>query len=84
MQPRQMILDLVPQVCRNASVITIEEKNERYEVTIAGTTGVVARCEVLRGDVEDAVTYETARVRLAHALKRCADWTVAEVRDGRG
>jgi hypothetical protein len=84
MEPRQLILDLVPQISRNANVVNIEETAERYRVTIAGTTGVVARCDVARDDVESALASEGARSRLAGALKRCADRTVAEVGDARG
>lgn len=84
MEPQDLIRELVPQLSRNASVLDIEESPERFRVTIAGTTGVVARCEVSRDDVEEALSRDDARAHLAGMLKRCADHTVAEVGDARG
>jgi hypothetical protein len=52
-------------------------------VRLAGTTGVVAECELPRGDVEAAERRGEARRRIAVVLKRCADDVVAPVADGR-
>ena len=84
MEPRQLIVDLVPQLTRNANVVDIQERPEEFRVTIAGTTGVIARCDVAREDVEEALSDDRVRARLADVLKRAADRTVAEVGDGRG
>ena len=84
MEPRQLIVDLVPQLTRNANVVDIQERPQDFRVTIAGTTGVVARCDVAREDVEDALNDDRVRARLADVLKRAADSTVAEVGDARG
>ena len=84
MEPRQLIEDLVPQLTRNANVVDIQERSQEFRVTIAGTTGVVARCDVAREDVEEALSDDRVRARLADVLKRAADRTVAEVGDARG
>jgi hypothetical protein len=47
------------------------------------TIGVIADCELTRGDVEAAEQSSDARGRVATALKRCADDVVAPVPDGR-
>lgn len=81
---RELIESLVPRVTRNAAVIGIDEDPGQYRVTIAGTTGVVARCDLPRRAVENALTGDAARRSLAAALKEVADGTVAEIADGRG
>lgn len=80
---RRLLETLVPQVTPNATVVSIDERGLEYRVTIAGTTGVVARCELPRQAVEAAVERDDARRRLSVVLKRCADSTVAPVPDGR-
>jgi hypothetical protein len=84
MEPRRLIEQLVPEVTRNASVVRIDERDRVYSVTIVGTTGVEARCEIAVETVEAAVEREDAQATLASALKSCADRTVAEVPDARG
>jgi hypothetical protein len=84
MEAREMIEDLVPQLTRNACVVDIEEQDERYSVTIAGTTSVTAQCELTRAAVEDAVEGRMSRLRVKRILKRCADQTVVSLGDGRG
>jgi hypothetical protein len=78
---RQLITELEP----NATVVGIdgEGDGERLRVRLAGTTGVVAACELARQDVEAAERHQDARRRVATALKRCADDVVAPVPDGR-
>jgi len=83
MEPREMIEDLVTKMSPNATVIGITEDHERYRVSVAGTTGVVADCVLLRDDVEAAGQWGEARRRVAAALKRCADDVVAPIGDGR-
>ncbi len=84
METRQFIVELVPAIARNASVARIEETGGGYRVTIVGTTGIEARCEVSRDAADAATTRDDARARVAGVLKACADRTVAEVPDGRG
>ncbi len=84
MDPRALIEDLVRKVAPNASVVAIREEPERYRVTVAGTSDVVAHCEVPRQLMEAATHRSTARARLAVALKRCADDVDARIPDGRG
>lgn len=83
MEPRQMIEDLVTEIAPNATVIAIAEDHERYRVSVAGTTGVVADCVLPRDEVEAAGQEGDARRRVAAALKRCADDVVAPIGDGR-
>jgi hypothetical protein len=84
MNTRRVIEELVPEISRNACVVRIDERDESYRVTIAGTTGVEARCEVPRDTADAAPVDDEARARLAAMLKSCADRTVAEVPDARG
>ena len=85
MDPSTFLRDLVTQLEPNATVVGIEAAPDadRYRVQLAGTTGVVADCELARTDVEAAEQSSEARHRLASALKRCADDVVAPVPDGR-
>jgi len=65
--------------------ITIAEEPENYRVTVTGTSGVVADCELPRDAVEAATRrWGSARARLAATLKRCADDVDARIPDGRG
>jgi hypothetical protein len=80
---RRLIEDIVTQIAPNAAVIGVEEHQERYRVSVAGTTGVVAHCELPRDTVEAAARWREARARVAATLKRCADDVVAPVGDGR-
>jgi len=84
MDVRELITTLVPRVTRNAAVVRIDEDRSTYRVTIAGTTGLVAGCEVTRETVDAALERADARARLESVLKTCADRTVAEVPDARG
>jgi hypothetical protein len=85
MEAGTFLRDLVTRLEPNATVLGIEEERggELYRVRLAGTTGVVADCELPRGDVEAAARWGEARRRVATALKRCADDVVAPVGDGR-
>ena len=84
MDPRGLIENLVHKLAPNATVVAISEESERYRVTVAGTSGVVADCELPRTVVEAAPYQSTARARLAVTLKRCADDVDARIPDGRG
>jgi len=84
MEPRGLIEDLVSSIAPNATVVGVTEEGERYRVTVAGTSGVVAACEVPRETVEAAARWRDARARLAATLKRCADDVDARIPDGRG
>jgi hypothetical protein len=84
MDPRGLIEDLAQKLAPRATVVAIREEPERYRVTVAGTSGVVADCELPRQVVEAATHRSTARARLAVALKRCADDVDARSPDGRG
>jgi len=84
MDPRGLIENLVHKLAPNATVVAIREESERYRVTVAGTSGVVADCELPRSVVEAATHRSTARARLAVTLKRCADDVDARIPDGRG
>ncbi len=84
MSTRAMIEALVIEQTPNACVVAIDERERSYVVTIAGTTMVLARCEVPRAAADAALTESPARRRLAFALKRTADDTIAEVPDARG
>ena len=85
MEAGAFLRDLVMRLQPNATVVGVEEAQggELYRVRLAGTTGVVADCELLRGDVEAAARWGEARRRVAGLLKRCADDVVAPVGDGR-
>jgi len=84
MNPRGLIENLAHKLAPNATVVTIREESERYRVTVAGPSGVVADCELPRTVVEAATHRGTARARLAVTLKRCADDVDARSSDGRG
>jgi hypothetical protein len=84
MDPRGLIENLVHKLAPNATVVAISAASERYRVTVAGTSGVVADCELPRSVVEAATHRSTARARLAVTLKRCADDVDARIPDGRG
>jgi hypothetical protein len=84
MDPRGLIESLVHELAPNATVVAIREESGRYRVTVAGTSGVVANCELPRTVVEAATHRSTARAGLAFALKRCADDVDARIPDGRG
>lgn len=77
--------DLVTKLEPNATVVGIDEEQggDLYRVRLAGTTGVIADCELTRGDVQAAEQSSEARRRVATVLKRCADDVVAPVPDGR-
>jgi hypothetical protein len=84
MEAGTFLRDLVTKLEPNATVVGIEEHGgDLYRVRLAGTTGVVAECELPRGDVEAAERWGEARRRIATVLKRCADDVVAPVADGR-
>ena len=85
MEAGTFLRDLVTKLEPNATVVGIEAEQggDLYRVRLAGTTGVVAECELPRGDVEAAEQWDEARRRVATALKRCADDVVAPVGDGR-
>ena len=85
MEPDTFLRDLVTKLEPNATVVGIEAEQggDLYRVRLAGTTGVVADCELPRSDVEAAEQWGDARRRVASALKRCADDVVAPVGDGR-
>jgi hypothetical protein len=82
-EPRRFIEELVPELAPNARVIAIDETDREYRVTIAGTTGVTATCELSREEVDAAELWRDARSRVAIALKGAADQTVAPVPDAR-
>ncbi len=84
MDPRGPIEALVHQLAPNATIVAIREEPGRYRVTVAGTSGVVADCELPRTVVEAATHRGTARARLAVTVKRCADDAGARSRHGRG
>jgi len=84
MDPRQLIEKLVTQLTPNATVVDVVERERDYAVTIAGTTGVVAHCEIPRRAIEDTANPDGGALRRVSAvLKTCADSTVATVPDGR-
>ena len=74
---------LLTEVEPNATVVGIEETESAYHVSVAGTTGVIADCELPRDEVAAAEHRDEARRRVASALKRCADDVVAPIGDGR-
>jgi hypothetical protein len=85
MEAGTFLRDLVTKLEPNATVVGIDEERggDLYRVRLAGTTGVIADCELMRSDVEAAEQSSDARGRVATALKRCADDVVAPVPDGR-
>jgi len=85
MEAGTFLRDLVTKLEPNATVVGIEEEQggALYRVRLAGTTGVIADCELPRDDVEAAERWGEARRRVASALKRCADDVVAPIGDGR-
>jgi len=83
MDPRALIEDLVRKIAPNTTVVGIAEEPERFRVTVAGTSGVVADCELPREMLEAASHRGTARARVAATLKRCADDVDARIPDGR-
>ncbi len=83
MDPRALIEDLVQKIAPNATVVGIAEDAQRFRVTVAGTSGVVADCDLPREAVESAVRWGSARAKVAATLKRCADDVDARIPDGR-
>ena len=83
MDTRRFIEKLVPEIAHNASVVRVDARGDLLRVTIVGTTGVEAACEVPSVAVEAATERPDARERLSRVLKACADRTVAPVPDGR-
>ena len=84
MNRRDVIERLVTEVAPNATVATFEERDDRCVVTVAGTTGVLARCELSRAAVDAVEWSGTERARVTATLKRCADDVIAPLPDGRG
>jgi hypothetical protein len=84
MEPRGLIEDLVTRIAPNTTVVGVADEGGRYRVTVAGTSGVVAACELPRKTLEAAGRWGDARARVAAALKRCADDVDARIPDGRG
>jgi hypothetical protein len=84
MDVRRFVEELVTEGNANAQVIDVTEEGQIYRVRIAGTTGVVAACELPRATVQAAPVRPAAREQVASMLKRCADETVASVPDTRG
>lgn len=68
MDTRRFIEALVPEIAHNASVVRIDETADLVRVTIAGTTGVEAACEVPWETVEAATERADARAR---GSRRC-------------
>ena len=83
MNSETFLKNLVTQIEPNATVVSVEQREEVYHVSVAGTTGVVASCELPCDEVAAAQQGDEARLRVASALKRCADDAVAPVGDGR-
>lgn len=85
MEARAFLSNLVTELTPNATLVAIEEApgGNVVRVRLTGTTGVIADCELPRGDVEAAGRSSDAHGRIATALKRCADDVVAPVPDGR-
>ena len=84
MDARALIEDLVQKIAPNTTVVGIAEEPETYRVTVTGTSGVVADCELPRDAVEAAARLPSARARVAATLKRCADDVDARIPDARG
>jgi hypothetical protein len=83
MNPDRFFRDLVTEVEPNATLVGIEEGPTTYHVSVAGTTGVVADCELPRAQVAEAEQGGEARQRVASVIKRCTDDVVAPIGDGR-
>ena len=83
MEVRELVDQLVHEANRNASVIDVVEQSDSYRVTIGGTTGVTAACEIPR-DAMEAAARGQGRGDVTSMLKRCADETVAPLPDARG
>jgi hypothetical protein len=84
MEPRVLIEELVQKMAPNTTVVGIAEDAHRFRVTVAGTSGVLADCELPREAVESATRRASARARVAATLKRCADDVDARIPDARG
>jgi hypothetical protein len=84
MDPRGLIEDLVQRLAPNTTVVGIAEAPAGFRVTVAGTSGVTADCELPRDVVEAATHRGTARAKVAVVLKRCADDVDARIPDARG
>jgi len=83
MDAESFLKNLVTEIEPNATVIGVEQREGAYHVSVAGTTAVVAMCELPRDEVAAAEQAGDARHRVATTLKRCADDVVARVGDGR-
>ena len=83
MDAESFLKNLVTEIEPNATVVGVEQREGAYHVSVAGTTGVVAMCELPRDEVAAAQQAGDARRRVATTLKRCADDVVAPVGDGR-
>ena len=83
MDRREVIERLVIEVAPNATVARFEERDEWCVVTVAGTTGVLALCELSRRAVDAAQWSGVDRARVTATLKRCADDVIAPLPDGR-
>jgi hypothetical protein len=83
MDAESFLKNLVTEIEPNATVVGVEQREGAYHVSVAGTTGVVAKCELPRDQVAAAQQANDARRRVASTLKRCADDVVAPVGDGR-
>jgi hypothetical protein len=84
MEPREIIEQLVTEIAPNATVAAFEDGDTHVRVTLAGTTGVLADCELPRRAVEAVERGGAERSWVATTLKRCADDVVAPIPDGRG
>ena len=83
MDARRFIEELVPGVTRDATMIECTKRARAYHVATAGTTSVVATCDIPQDIVDRAIDHETARRDLVTILRGCADMTVAWPPDGR-
>ena len=83
MNAEAFLTKLVTEIEPNATVVGVEQRTGGYHVSVAGTTGVIATCELAGDDVIAAEHGADARRRVASLLKRCADDVVAPVGDGR-
>ena len=83
MNAEAFLKNLVTKIEPNATVVGVEQRAGAYHVYVAGTTGVVATCELAGDDVVAAEHAADARRRVTSVLKRCADDVVAPVGDGR-
>jgi hypothetical protein len=83
MDVRRVLEELVTEVAPNAAVADVEDRGTHCRISLVGTTGVVAACEIPRAMVEALDRDRGQRERVAAALKRCADDVVASFPDGR-